>query len=68
MLPLLRLWKLKCPKKASGGYSKSELAAATLMIDIECRNKTTRIRKSFISDDYTTIIPAYRNTSGISDK
>ena len=52
----------------SGGYSKSEFAAATLFIDIEYQNKFIRIRKSFISADYTAIIPANRNTAGISDK
>ena len=52
----------------SGGYSKPELAAATLFIDIEYQNKFIRIRKSFISADYTAIIPAYRNAVHISDK
>ena len=57
-----------CPYKISGGYSKSKFAVATLFIDIEYQNKFIRIRKSFISADYTAIIPANRNAVNISDK
>ena len=52
----------------SGGYSKSEFAAATLFIDIEYQNKFIRIRKSFISADYIAFITANRNAVNISDK